>query len=170
MGLGLGSGALALAALSGHPPVWTLYAVAAVMSALNGLQRPSLEALAPRLVDADEMPAIASLAMLRGSVGMIAGPALGGALLASAGLATTYLFDVATFVCSIFAVRTIRAVLPAEPGEGLTGALDGLDEDPDSDALDRIHRLSTAAYPVCSELLEINNAHLRHFQVTGWDH
>jgi MFS family permease len=60
VGLGLGSGALALAALSEHPPVWTLYAVAAVMSALNGLQRPSLEALAPRLVDADEMPAIAS--------------------------------------------------------------------------------------------------------------
>ncbi|MCW2541297.1 MAG: hypothetical protein JWN95_3022 [Frankiales bacterium] len=50
----------------------------------------------------------------------------------------------------------------AEPGEGLTGALDGLDEDPDADALDRIHRLSTAAYPVCSELLEINLAVLEH--------
>ena len=34
---------------------------------------------------------------------MIAGPALGGALIASAGLATTYLFDVATFVFSLFA-------------------------------------------------------------------
>src|SRR5436305_12302130 len=33
MGLGLGSGALALAALSGRPPVWMLFAVAAVMSA-----------------------------------------------------------------------------------------------------------------------------------------
>ena len=62
IGLGLGSGALALAALHGTPPVWTLYVVAAVMSALNGLQRPSLEALAPRLVDQDEMPAVASLA------------------------------------------------------------------------------------------------------------
>jgi MFS family permease len=116
VGLGLGSAALALAALSGRPPVWTLYAVAAVMSALNGLQRPSLEALAPRLVDPDEMPAMASLATLRGSVGMIAGPALGGALIASAGLATTYLFDVATFVFSIFAIRTIRATLPPEAG------------------------------------------------------
>jgi hypothetical protein len=48
----------------------------------------------------------------------------------------------------------------AEPGEGLTGAVDGLDED--ADALDRIHRLSAAAYPVCSELLEINLAVLEH--------
>jgi MFS family permease len=119
-GLGLGSGALALAAWAGHPPVALLYAVAGWMSALNGLQRPSLEALTPRLVDADEMPAIASLAMLRGSVGMIAGPALGGALLASAGLPTAYLFDAATFVFSLFAVGAIRAVLPAAGGDGVS--------------------------------------------------
>jgi MFS family permease len=127
VGLGLGSGALALAALHGSPPVWTLYAVAAVMSALNGLQRPSLEALAPKLVDPDEMPALASLTMFRGSIGMIAGPALGGALIASAGLAATYLFDMLTFVFSFVAIRTIRAVLPPEPGEGpsLRSVLDG---------------------------------------------
>jgi len=126
-GLGLGSGALALAAFAGHSPVALLYAVAGWMSALNGLQRPSLEALTPRLVDADEMPAIASLAMLRGSVGMIAGPALGGALLASAGLPTAYLFDAATFVFSLFAIGTIRAVLPAAGGErvSLRSVLEG---------------------------------------------
>jgi MFS family permease len=127
IGLGLGSGALALSAFSGNPPVWALYAIAAVMSALNGLQRPSLEALAPRLVDADEQPALASLAMFRGSVGMIAGPALGGALIATAGLATTYLFDVATFVFSLLAIRTIRAMLPprSEAGPSLRSVLDG---------------------------------------------
>jgi MFS family permease len=127
IGLGLGSGALALSAFSGNPPVWALYTVAAVMSALNGLQRPSLEALGPRLVDADEQPALASLAMFRGSVGMIAGPALGGALIASAGLAATYLFDVATFVFSLLAIRTIRAMLPprSEEGPSLRSVLDG---------------------------------------------
>jgi MFS family permease len=131
IGLGLGSGALALAALSGRPPLWTLYAIAAFMSALNGLQRPSLEALAPRLVDHDEMPAMASLATLRGSVGMIAGPALGGALIASTGLATTYLFDVATFVFSLAAIRMIRTVpVPvsesgSEEGPTLRSVLEG---------------------------------------------
>ncbi len=128
IGLGLGSGTLALAALSGRPPVWILYAIAAWTSALNGLQRPSLEALSPRLVDHDEQPAMASLAALRGSVGMIAGPALGGALIASAGLAPAYLFDVLTYLFSFFMIRRIRAALPAEREEGgpsLRSVLDG---------------------------------------------
>jgi MFS family permease len=119
VGLALGSGMLALTALFESPPVWTLYVIAAFMSALNGLQRPSIEALTPRLVDPEEIPAAAGLAMFRGSVGMIAGPALGGALIASAGLSATYLFDVLTYVFSFFAIRTIRAVLPPESGEKL---------------------------------------------------
>ena len=126
-GLGLGSGVFALSALAGHPPLWLLYGVAAWMSALNGLQRPSLEALSPRLVDHDEQPAIASLAAFRGSLGMIAGPALGGALIASAGLTSAYLFDVLTYTFSFFAIRRIRAALPAEKGGTLSlrSVLDG---------------------------------------------
>jgi MFS family permease len=127
VGLGLGSGVLALTALFDHPPSWILYAIAAFMSGLNGLQRPSLEALTPRLVDHDEIPAAAALAGFRGSLGMIAGPALGGALLASTGLAATYVFDLLTYVFSFFAIRRIRAVLPPESEEGpsLKSVLDG---------------------------------------------
>lgn len=127
LGLGFGSGLLALAAFSGRPPVWTLYAVAALMSALNGLQRPSLDSLMPRLVDRDEIPAAAGLAAFRGSIGMIAGPALGGALIASAGLTSTYLFDLLTYVFSLFAVSRIRAVLPPESAEkpSLESVLEG---------------------------------------------
>jgi len=127
VGLALGSGALALAAFHGQPPAWMLYVIAGFMSALNGLQRPSLDALTPRLVDPDEIPAAGALAMFRGSVGMIAGPALGGALIASTGLAATYAFDLLTYVFSFFAVRTIRAVLPPESSEGpsLRSVLEG---------------------------------------------
>jgi MFS family permease len=127
-GLALGSGALALSTFAGHSPVWLLYGVAAWTSALNGLQRPSLEALSPRLVDHDEQPAIASLAAFRGSLGMIAGPALGGALIATTGLASAYLFDVITYVFSFLAIRTIRAALPAQReagGPSLRSVLDG---------------------------------------------
>jgi MFS family permease len=127
VGLGLGGATLALMSLHGTPPVWTLYVVAAVMSGLNGLQRPSLDALGPRLVDPDELPAMASLAMFRGSIGMIAGPALGGALIASTGLAATYLFDVLTYAVSFFAIRKIRTVLPPESAESpsLRSVLEG---------------------------------------------
>lgn len=127
VGLGLGSGLLALTTLADRPPVWTLYAIAAFMSALNGLQRPSLDALMPRLVEREEIPAAAGLAAFRGSVGMIAGPALGGALIASAGLSSTYLFDLLTYVFSLFAVSRIRAVLPPESAEkpSLESVLEG---------------------------------------------
>ena len=127
VGLALGSGALALTALADSPPVWALYVIAGFMSALNGLQRPSLDALTPRLVDADEIPAAAALAMFRGSIGMIVGPALGGALIASTGLAATYVFDLLTYVFSFFAVRMIRAVVPPESNEApsLRSVLEG---------------------------------------------
>src|SRR5262245_50611006 len=97
-GLAIGSGALAWNALREAPAVWPLFVAAAFMSALAGLQRPSLDALMPRLVDRDEVPAAAALTMLRGSIVMIAGPALGGVLIASRGPAAAFAFDVLTYV------------------------------------------------------------------------
>jgi MFS family permease len=103
-----GSAALALIAMKGASP-WLLYLVAAWMSAVSGLQRPAIESLVPRLVTKDELPAAASLAVVRGSVGMIAGPAIGGVLIASAGLTLTYLTDVASYALSLVPML-IRAV------------------------------------------------------------
>lgn len=97
------------------------------MSALNGLQRPSLEALTPRLVDREEIPAVAGLTAFRGSVGMIAGPALGGVLIAAVGLPFTYLVDLLTYVFSLFAVSRILSVAPPESSEkpSLESVLEG---------------------------------------------
>jgi MFS family permease len=117
VGLGLGSAALAASALLGNVHPWVLYAIAAVMSGLNGLQRPSIDALTPRLVDRDEIPAAAALSAFRGSLGMVAGPALGGVLIATAGLGATYLFDVVTYALSFVAIRLIRRVPPPESAE-----------------------------------------------------
>ena len=126
--LAAGSGLLALYALLEAPPVWPLYLAAGVLSALGGLQRPSLESLTPRFVDREEIPAAAALSMLRGSVGMIAGPALAGLLIAGLGLAATYAADLLSYVLSLLAFRMIRAVPPPEgtSGPSLAGVLEGL--------------------------------------------
>jgi len=71
------SGVLLANALLPSPQLWLLFVVAALMAGLDGLQRPSLEALAPRLVTREELPAEGALSSLRGTAGMIAGPALG---------------------------------------------------------------------------------------------
>jgi MFS family permease len=117
VGLALGCGLLAADALLPVPRVWLLYAAATIMSALNGLQRPSLESMTQRLVDPAELPAAAALQMFRGSMGMIAGPALGGLLIATVGIPSTFLFDLGTYAFSFFAVRQLRALPPAAAAE-----------------------------------------------------
>ena len=117
IGLGVGSAGLFASALLGNTHPSILYAIAAWMSGLNGLQRPSIDAITPRLVERDEIPATASLSAFRGSVVMIAGPALGGLLIASVGLPATYLFDLATYALSFVAIRLIRRVPPPESAE-----------------------------------------------------
>ena len=114
--LAAGSAALALIAAIGAS-AWMLYLVAAWMSAVGGLQRPAIESLVPRLVDKHDMPAAASLSIVRGSIGMIAGPAVGGVLLSSAGLTATYLTDVGSYAASLACLWMIKAVPPAEDAE-----------------------------------------------------
>jgi MFS family permease len=97
--------------------VWVLFAVSVVQATLSGLQRPSLDALTPRLVERDELMAAGALTSFRMALGGIAGPALGGVLLATVGLATTYAVDTATFVVSLAALRMMRAVPPPPEAE-----------------------------------------------------
>jgi MFS family permease len=100
-----------------QPHVWVLYTFAALFAALNGLQRPSLEALAPRLVRPELLPAVAALQGLRGSIGLIGGPALGGLLVVTFGPAFAYSIDLATFVVSLIALWLMQAVPPPPDAE-----------------------------------------------------
>jgi MFS family permease len=63
------------------------------------------------------MAAAGALSSFRMTIGMVAGPALGGVLIASIGLAGTYSVDVATFVVSLVALRMMRAVPPPPEAE-----------------------------------------------------
>jgi MFS family permease len=104
-------------ALLPHPQLWLLFVMSALLATLDGLQRPSLDALVPRLVERDELAAAGALSSFRMTVGMIAGPAVGGVLLATIGLPATYLVDTATFVVSLWALQLMRAVPPPAEAE-----------------------------------------------------
>jgi MFS family permease len=99
-------------ALLDEPQVWVLFVVAAGMSAAGGLQRPALDSMVPRLVTREELPAAAALEGFRGNAGQIAGPAIGGILIAGAGLGATYAVDAASFMASLIALARMRAVPP----------------------------------------------------------
>jgi len=111
-----------------HPQVWVLFVVATGWGVLDAIQRPSLDAMLPRLVDKGELAAAANLGSLRGTLGQILGPALGGVLIALLGLPLTYSVDVATFLVGLACLWLMRAVPPPVDAErpSLRRVLEGL--------------------------------------------
>ncbi|MFI0910965.1 MULTISPECIES: MFS transporter [Streptomyces] len=100
-GLAVLSAMLLLNTLLPHPMIWPLYVVAALVSALTGLQRPALQAIVPRIVAHEQLPAAIALNSMRWQLGAIVGPSLAGIVIAFAGLPLAYGLDVATFVVSL---------------------------------------------------------------------
>jgi MFS family permease len=105
-------GVLLINALSDRPHLWLLYLVAALTAAIDGIQRPALEAMVPRLVTPEEIPATSALQTLGMQVAQLGGPALAGILIATIDLAWVYAFDLATFAVSVACLTLVRAVPP----------------------------------------------------------
>ncbi len=99
------------------PQLWVLYLVAMLFAAVDGLQRPSLEAIIPRVVAHDELAAAGALNSLRWQLGSILGPALGGLLIAGFGVWSAYAFDASTFLVSALALWHLRPVPPSAEAE-----------------------------------------------------
>ncbi len=97
-----------------NPSLIWIYLVAATFAALDGLQRPSADAILPRLVGHDDLPAASALMSLRWQTGVITGPAIAGVLLATSGTGTAYVVDVATFAISIVFILKVKSVKPIE--------------------------------------------------------
>jgi MFS family permease len=114
IGLALVCGFLLCNALLPEPHLWFIYVMSALMSALNGLHRPSLDAMIPRLVQRHEIQATSVLSMFKSVTGMVGGPALAGLCISYFGLAWTYALDLITFVLSIAAL----SFLSPKPPEG----------------------------------------------------
>jgi MFS family permease len=128
LGSGLAIAVLMVNSLLPHPSVAVLFIVAPVLAALYGILRPSLDALVPRLVTREELPAAAALEGVRGTLGSIAGPAVAGVIIAGAGLPVAYALDVATFGASLVALWFMRAVPPPPdaPPVSLSSIAEGL--------------------------------------------
>jgi MFS family permease len=72
------------------PQVWLIYVCGALNAIASSLQRPSREALFPRVVKHQEMAAAVALSSLTMQIGQLAGPALGGVLVGTAGVSWAF--------------------------------------------------------------------------------
>jgi len=116
-GLMAGSVILFSNALVTNPVTWLVFVIVSLQGALDAMQGPSLSAMVPRLVDRDEIPAALALNGMRSTIGMIAGPALAGVIIAIAGLPVAYAVDIGTFVVGLACLWLMRAVPPPADAE-----------------------------------------------------
>lgn len=115
-------------ALLPQPFLWAVFVLAAAQAGLSALQRPSLDALIPKLVERSDLTAAGALTAMRGTFGMLLGPAIGGLLIVGFGVPATYGVDVISFAASLTALALMRASPPPSGGQqaSLQGVLVGL--------------------------------------------
>jgi len=108
-------------ALQGHPPVALIYVGAGLSAGISGIASPTRSAMTPRLVSSEQLPGAIALNQVMWNATMIAGPALGGVIVAQAGVAWAYGIDVATYGATILAALLMRSMPPAEGSRAVTG-------------------------------------------------
>ncbi|HEY4945139.1 MAG TPA: MFS transporter [Candidatus Limnocylindrales bacterium] len=112
-GLAISSAALAGLAMMAAPPVLAIYAVAFVAAGLGAMDQPARSSAVPRLVPRERLPAALALGQLNFQAAGVVGPAIGGLVIASLGIAAGYAFDVITFGAAIGALLLIAPIPPA---------------------------------------------------------
>src|SRR6202051_5339823 len=86
LGLASCSGLLALGAFIGNPPLLEIYAVVAVAALVGAVDAPTRTAIIPNLVGIDRLAGALSLNIVLFQTTLVAGPAIGGLVIAHLGL------------------------------------------------------------------------------------
>jgi DHA3 family tetracycline resistance protein-like MFS transporter len=103
-------GGIGLLQLSGLIELWALLCLVAVYGAAQAFFLPAFEALVPTLLDPDEVTHASALdQFVRPLSIQLAGPAIGGIVIAFAGTGVAFLLDSATFLVCAGALLIMRA-------------------------------------------------------------
>lgn len=99
---------LAMNASLPAPSMSIIFLLAGFASFMNGLHRPALEALTPRLVAPEDIAKVSALSPVRHILTTILSPLIGGILIVRAGPAATYLLDALSFLISFLFLLSIK--------------------------------------------------------------
>ena len=93
-----------------EPKVWVIYIAAGLFAVVDGLQRPSADAMLPRLVGHQDLPAATALMSLRWQLGLIVGPTLGGIIFSTFSISAGFAVDMATYVVALVFLARVRSM------------------------------------------------------------
>ena len=113
------SAALVVNARLSHPRLWVLYVFAFLAAGAYGLYSPALRAWPARLLPVELLPSALALEATTYNIAQLAGPALGGVLIASVGLAGAYTVDVVSFLAGFASVAAMRPSPPTAERAGI---------------------------------------------------
>jgi MFS family permease len=115
---------IAVLTIAGLMSPWLLLLLTFALSAGDAVETPSWRALLPELVSKDDLAAASALNGIEFNIARAVGPALAGALIAAAGIATAFLVNFASFFGVIVVVAKWKRAVPkpAAPAETFTGA------------------------------------------------
>ncbi len=116
-----GSAILAYLTYTGQTSIAAIYAITLFAAAAGALDMPARQALIPVLVPRRHLPNALSWNITAMQVATIVGPAVGGVIIARAGLAWAYALDAASFLAVIAALVLMRA----RPGAATTSEARG---------------------------------------------
>lgn len=102
--------ALAILTWRGLHVVWPVYAIAAASSAVGAFDLPARQSLIPNLVPREHLANALTLNTIMFQVAAVAGPGLGGIVIAQLGVAWAYAFNAASFLVVIAALLMMRDV------------------------------------------------------------
>ena len=108
---------LLLNVISGFNSPVLILILAMVFAATDGIFRPAVDAMIPQVVPYQKLPSAGALNSLRHQTSSIAGPMIGGIILASGGIAVAYSLDVLSFVISLFLLIRINSAKPIHGAE-----------------------------------------------------
>jgi len=100
-----------------QPRVWAIYVLVTVAMSIFSLGVAGMNSVIPRLVEQSELSAAIAIENVYGSTTNVAGPALGGVLIAVLGLKGAYVLDAATFTASLWSVWRLPKLAPAHDAE-----------------------------------------------------
>ena len=114
--------------LAKHPSLLLIYVVTGLFAAVDGLQRPSANAILPRIVDHVDLPAASALMSLRFQFGVIVGPTIGGLIISTFSVSYGFAVDIFSFVISLFFLSRVGSVpaLEKQKKPSLAGLFEGL--------------------------------------------
>jgi len=130
-GLMVASGLLLLGAQLGRPPLVLVYGAAAMSAGFLSISMPTRAAMVPNLVPAELLPQAAALNQVMWNGAAVVGPALGGIVVARAGLSWAFGIDLVSYVAALAAAFSVHSQRPppavgSEDDVGLAAVFNGL--------------------------------------------